>query len=244
MKIRLLVPFVLGAVVFVSCKKDDDKDDTPQTSQPSSPQVEIAGTDAAMIAISTGTQVEAPFIGTITQFVGTAVANFDNSDAGMVTCEGEELSLNNGSYIFTPGGTVATIDFGSSVAWAVAGKGSVPPINYTYSRAVPQIGALDAESSVSTASDLTFGIDYTNSFTAAGSADSVLYYVHGPGGSIHKTVAASVRTVTFTKSEMSAVGTGAGYLQAAAYNYTVQNYNGYKVAFVNEGVFTKGVTLE
>ena len=68
--------------------------------------------------------------------------------------------------------------------------------------------------------------------------------MHGPKGSVNKTVAASVQTVSFTQTELSTVGTGAGYLQAAAYNYTVTDFNGYKVAFVNEGVFTKGVTLQ
>ncbi len=243
MKIRLL-PLVMGMALMSSCSKDDDNDNTPSASQPSSPQIEIEGTSAAMIAISTGSEIQAPVIGAITQFIGTAVANFDNADAGMVSCEGEELSFTNGSYIFTPGASASSIDFGSSVSWAAAGKGSVPAISYSYSRPVPEIGGLDAENTVSVSGDLTFGIDYSNTFTSVNSADSVLYFVHGPKGSVNKTVAASVQTVSFTQAELSTVGTGAGYLQAAAYNYTVTDFNGYKVAFVNEGVFTKGVTFQ
>ena len=251
MKTKLLSLLAAGSFILLTtaCEKGDKKDDTAQTAEPSSPTPQVKGAQGYLVAVSTATQVSAPIVGTYTQFLGTAVGSFKTSsaegvNAGTITCEGKTLKYENGAYVFMPSASELSIDFTGDIDWKVKGQGDVPAITYAYKRGMPEIGALTAGSEVDVSADLTFGVDLNNTYTSLSSADSVMLWVHGPKKSISKTVAASVAKATFTSDELKETGTGEGYLQAAAYNYGLTTVSGYKVAFVNEGVFTSATKFK
>jgi len=253
MKTSYLSILFLAFTLF-ACNKDDDGDDDQPASaaKPSAPQVEISGTSASLIAVQTGSTIDNPIIGPITQFIGTGIGVFFDgnggfSNAGTVMLEGEELSKQgNNSYILTPGTSNPTgVSFSAPISWGVSGNGSIPSITYNFGNGVPEIGNITPSLSTVKLSDgVTFGVDVGSTYTDLNSPDSIMYNVIGTKNVVTKVLAGNVTSATFTKDEIANVGKGAGYVQIAAYNYTVEDFSGYKVAFVNEGVFTKSVTFD
>ncbi len=61
---------------------------------------------------------------------------------------------------------------------------------------------------------------------------------------LSQTTTNTVSSVTFTSAQMSTLAEGFAYVQVAAFNYKIEDYSGYKVAFINQGVNTKSVTLK
>lgn len=251
MKIKHLSILAL-AILAMACDKDDDDPvpPTPQVSAPSAPQPNFPNMDGAMIAISTSSVVSVPFFGEQTQFVNTGVAFFPDGsggffNAGDVSLEGETMSNTNNSYILTPSVTNPSgVVFDSPIDWDVTGSSDVTAFNHSYSSGVPEIGDIAPDlSEVVKADGVTFGIDMSNLFTDLNGADSIIFNVIGTGGVATKTLAANSTSATFSSSELSNIGSGAGYVQIAAYNFSSAVKSGNTIYFVNEGVFTQGVTI-
>ncbi len=245
---------VLAALLMVAVACEKTEDANSQSSTPPTPSITVKGADAVLVAINTSSTTEVPVIGTTTIVIGTASANFfdgkggtTRQNAGKVECIGEELKNESNSYFYQPSQTNPSgLSFGGTVGWKVAGNGDVPAINEVYNKEVPQVGALSgASAEVSRGSDLTLGFDPNDLYSDIGSADSILFNVIDKNGKIlSQTKSKSATSATFTASQMGTLAEGLAFLQVAAYNYQLKDYNGYKVAFINQGANTRSVTLK
>lgn len=234
-----------GAVSFsiASCNTNNNDDDTSSdpSSSPTTPTFEDGyGT---LSAVKSVTYQTVPVVGQVEVDLGLAVAVFFNGsdynsfvNAGTVTCEGESLAeQSNGSYVYTPTQTNPTgIDFSGNPDWSVSGSGDVPAFNHTTNIGFPTVGAINSGTTVSS------GSDYMLSVANVSGADSVIYMM---GGVVH-TVAGNVTSYTFTSAEISGMGTGANYAQAAAYKIEEGTFSGKNFWFVNEKVVTQSITIE
>lgn len=251
-KINTLVCLAISATVLVSsCKKEEETTNTTNTlsaSSPATPQPSDAGGVCA--AVKTVTYQTVPIIGQTEIVVGLgAVAFWDVQntylDGGTVKCNDNTLTKSsNNAYVNQIGQTNVTgIEFnGTDVVWDVTGAGNVPAFNkvdQTNWPSNPQIAVTNTTISHSSAFDFVLSAPIYN-------ADSVLFIVAGGSGNatLQKTVAGSAAgNVSFTQAEMNTLGTGAGIIQVAAYNYNSQTYSGRKIYFVKESVNTKTVTF-
>lgn len=244
--------FILGLsvlTVFSACKKEDDN---PPATTPADPVPTPTDADGVCVSIKSSSVITIPGFGDQTTFLGLASAFFPVSgntssfnDAGTVSVNTIGLTKqSNNSYMFQPSQTNASIDFDSSNDWSIGGSGNVPAFNYSNSTAIPKIGNLTAGSTVNIGSDLTLGVDLTNSATALNNPDSIYFGVYGTSGSVIVSKPGNITSYTFTAAEMSGVGTGSGFVQIAAMKFNPQTLSGKKIYFINEGVFTKQVTLQ
>ncbi len=239
----------LMALLMVSCEEETGTGTNPTTGggnpSPPTPAV-VANADAVLIALNVSTVQENPIIGSIAIQTGLALANFPDGNggfkaAGMVTCEGTELTNNNNNYLFTPSATNPMgIEFDGAISWGVEGGANVKGFTETYGRELPSIGKLTgANSEVTRSAGLTFSIDLNEANTDISDADSLLFAVYDADGkSILKTQAKSSNSVTFSASELGTLKTGVGYIQANAYNYAVRTVAGDKLVFINQGSTT------
>jgi len=243
---------VLAGAMFAACEKEE-KDETPD-SQPQpepTPSVVINDAQGSLIAVNTTTSISvAGFEQTIVS--GTATASFsengqDAVSAGTVSCMGEELDYQSGSYFSMPNATNPTgIDFaGSAVEWDVAGNGSIPGFSYSYTEEVPEIGGIDGiDDELDRSTDVTLSVE-AGSNTDISSADSLMFNIIDKNGKmISETTAPSVTAHTFTSAQLADLATGAAYIQITGYNYLVRDESGYKLAFINLGAITKNVTIK
>jgi hypothetical protein len=236
-------------VLLTSCNKDEDENNqTPVNNQ--TPLPSITGVDGVMAAINTSVVQNVPFLGETTTFLGLAAAAFyDGSgnlaNAGTVSVNGVDLSSTQNSYVLTPGIANPTgITFGPSVSWEVTGGSGIPAFTHTYNAKVPKIGNITGVGSEITQSDLTVGIDLQNVGTDLGTLDSIIYMIAGPSGDKLITKRGNQFTHTFSAAEVTAVGKGQGMVQVVGYNLKIENKGGKNIAFVNEGVFNKQVTIK
>ena len=252
---RLLLMLFLMAGVLVSCEEDDNDDDNNNqdnntTEDPTSFEPPgLSDLDAVMIALNTSTTIEVPLVGTTTQITGMALARFVGvTDAGTVSCEGQELQNNQGAYFFTIGpANPMGIDFDNSVEWDVSGSGSVNAFNYSYMKSVPEIGPITGVTNdeVDRSQDLTVGLDVNSSETDISSADSLAFVVIDSDGTLlMKTQGKSQNTATFTASELGGLATGQGFVQVVGYTYMVRQEGSLDVAYLNEGVAVKTVDIK
>lgn len=257
MKRSLLFSLGLSLLVALgSCKKDDedtddDDDNTPTVTSPANPTPTPNDADGVCISIKSASVIEAPIVGTQTNFLGLAVAVFPDGsgnfvEAGNVTCNSETLTKNsNNSYTFTPSATNTTgINFSSMNDWSVSGAGSVTGFTYSASTDIPKIGDLSAGSTVSTGAAFNLGINMSNSNTNLYGADSIYYGVYGPNGQLVHVTDENTTSHTFTASQMASVGAGSGFVQIAAVDFDFEVLGGQKIYFLYEGVLTKSVTFE
>lgn len=248
---------------YTSCKKESSPEPTPATTSTPAPTPTPTPTPSAtssnptptpsdangvLVALKTISTVNVPFVGNIKQEIGVPVAFFFNTpgtylDAGTVSCNSSNLSKqSNNAYTFTPGTSEPTgVSYSSGVNWSVGGNSVNVVPNFTYSPSIgfPELDSIAGNiSTVTRSSGVT--IAATNLIT---NADSVIFSVYGPSGTAQK-VLANTSTHTFSASDLSALGTGNGYIQIAAYKIADQTFSAKKYYFVNEAVFTKMVTIE
>lgn len=235
---------VLLSLAFVACEKDTTQTDNPNPTSPQALQPTVASNpDALLVALNISSTQEVPIIGTTTVIVGSAVASFPNSNgdgqnAGSVSCDGNNLSYANGSYVFQPSQTNPTgLQFGSSVPWSISGGSGIAAFNASYNRSVPSIGAVGgASGSIKRADGLSLSLNNSDTYTNISSADSLLFVVYDKNGKyLQKTQAKSQTTASFTAAELNTLATGAGYVQVNAYNFEVRDVNGLEVVFINQG---------
>jgi hypothetical protein len=233
--------FVIVASVS-SCKKETTTN-TPQSSTPTIATPSDA--DGAFIAVSTITEQTVPVVGTQIILIGTAVGGVFSSTgsasyvgAGTVTIDGSTLTKqSNNSYLYTPGTTNPTgIDFDFSTEWTASGPG----LSYLHNSSFPTVGSLNSSIDVQTSGS------YNISVSSITGADSVLYIISGPNGSVQKTKAGNYTNCSFTSSELSMLGTGdnQGLIQIAPYNWTSTVQGGKKYYFIKEAVLSKLVNLK
>jgi hypothetical protein len=145
MKIYLSITLMAGLTAFVllaGCNKKDET--TPDTTTPTtgtSPAIEITGSYGTLVAIRS---VSYTTVGgfTIPVETNTAVAAFPTApgastfvDAGSVTLNSKTLTRqSNNSYVYQD--LLNPLSF-ASITWAVSGSGSIPAINYTDDKPVP-----------------------------------------------------------------------------------------------------------
>ncbi len=240
--------FALAGIVCLSvtsCNLLPDDDDTPPTNDPASnpPTPAIADGYGTLSAVKSVTFQDIPGYGQIEVDLGLAVGVFFNGvnydtylNAGTVTCESENLEeQDNGSYVYLPSQTSPTgIDFSGNPDWNVSGSVDIPAFSHTTSIGFPTVGSLNSASTVSN------GSDYTLTVASVTGADSVIFMM---GGVVH-TEAGNATSSTFTSAEISGMGTGASFAQAAAYKIEEATYGGKNYWFVNEKVVTQSITIE
>lgn len=242
--LALLTVFTIG---LNGCKKEDPVEEEPEI--PETPAVQenptptIESGAGSLVAVKSSTTQEVPGFGTVEIPMNIAVAVFfDGTDyssflnAGTVSCETEELSINaNNSYTFTPGTTNAEgIDFQGQIDWDVTGNGSVGAFNHTVGIGFPTVGDINSGTTVS----LSNG--YTLSVPSITGADSVIFMV----GGVLFTEPGSTTSHTFSSSDLSGLTAGTSVAQVAAYKTEQATVGGGDYWFVNETVETLSVTLE
>lgn len=238
--------FALAGLVCLSvtsCNLLPD-DDEPQTqTQPDPPTPTIADGYGTLAAVKSVTFQDVPVVGLVEVDLGLAVGVFFNGvnydtylNAGSVTCEGDNLEeQDNGSYVYLPSQTNATgIDFSGNPDWNVTGSADIPAFSHTTSIGFPTVGEITSSSTVSN------GSDYTLTVASVTGADSVIFMM---GGVVH-TEAGNATSSTFTSAEISGMGTGANFAQAAAYKIEEATYSAKNYWFVNEKVVTESITIE
>lgn len=252
MKIKsshLLLLLVGLSSVISSCKKDEEEtpEPTPSAATPSNPIPAPTGSDGALVAIETANYIDVPFVGEQNVPIGIGAAVFGNLSApsyvnvGAVTINGSALSAqSNNTYVYTPAAANPNgLDFDSGISWTVGGGNGFGAFSVTNSKSMPTGPKYSGSSTISRAAEFSL----SSSVTIFG-ADSVIYALHSPTGSVLRTVAGGVSSVTFSASEMSGLGAGSGYVQIAPYNIEAQVLGGKQIYLINESVTTKSVTFQ
>lgn len=239
-----------SSIVLSSCKKDEEEEEdptVPTAAAPSNPIPAPTGADGALIAIHTANYVTAPIVGEIYQPIGLGVAVFGDLVAGTfvnvgtVSLNGTALSpQSNQSYTFTPSQTNITgLDLSSEINWNVGGGSGFSSFTASPNNEMPSGPKYSGASSIPRNAAFTL-----SSSTQILSADSIIYSVISPSGSILKTVAGNVSSVDFTAAEMGTLGSGSGYVQIAPYNIEAQIIGGKQIYLINESVNTTSVTFQ
>lgn len=256
-----ILPVLVLSLALAGCDNDDDDDpdsnnndnNNNEETEESAPTPTVGpNADAALVSIKLYSVTSVPNVGDVEVETGLATAVFfDNGsttlllDAGEVTAEDEMLTRNsNNSYTYVPGQpdmtnpSVTGIDFDNATNWEVAGSGEVDAFSTTHTDNWPQVGDLSAPATIDGSAEFTLSV------TNIDDADSVIFHVSGPDGTLLVTKAGNATSHTFTAAEMGSIGTGAGIVQVAPYNYRSKSLVGLQVYLVKETVRSKSVTIE
>jgi hypothetical protein len=98
--------FILALSLTVACNSDDeDNNDQPQQQQAPSAQTPAVGNvDGVFVALNVAATIDVPVFGPTSVIQGMPFATItDNSSAGNVSCEGEQLDRNGGAYTYMLG---------------------------------------------------------------------------------------------------------------------------------------------
>lgn len=249
-KLQLSILTFALIMCATSCKKDNNNT-TPPTA--STPQVATpSDADGFFVAVNTITTQEIPFIGTQTFEIGTAAAGFFQStgntsnfkDGGTLSVKDSILTKqSNNSYVFQPSqSNIEGINHTSSSRWQCAGNSAnnIQPFTYVHNANMPDLGLLTSSKDVQT------GSDYTVSTNKAWYADSVIFIISGPNGSVVKVKPTNTTSCTFTASELGTLGKGdnSGLVQIAPYTISGTTINGKKYYFIKETVLSTFVNLK
>ncbi|MEX2596073.1 MAG: PKD domain-containing protein [Salibacteraceae bacterium] len=185
--------------------------------------------------IKLGTAV-AWFVDGGTSFVSVGNVSFANSNVS------DDLEIqDNNSYVWNESAMSSSGFSNNGVEWSIQGGSGHSAIS-----GLGNLFPFPKTKKVAESSDaISGGSDYTlNHDGPITDADSSIFAVHGPDGSVMRTVNGTTTSVTFSASEMSSVGSGQGILQIASYKITNQELGGKKYYMVNETVASKTVTIE
>lgn len=247
MKTKHLTYCLLCAMLVLKSCKDDEKPKAPIAEVPA-PGIrfsKVPGVNANMQACYYSELVDSGFIGYITYIKGWAHAQLKTTNGATlvpdtVETEGVALRASKGLFQFNPGDTHG-IDYGSAVIWEVSKTLHNPYILENINSKVPEIGDLDVNDTLFLSESLNLSIDLNNPVTSLGSqTDSTVFFIKSNAGTILKRLPGNA-TVEISPTELMMLGTGEAYIQAESFRVIIKNYNGYKVAFINKGVFNKKV---
>lgn len=221
--------------LFLSCQKEKDDESANQQSPSTTPL--LAGTDGVLWAIKQFTTMSAMGYEVSIEAgsgVGIFSVNGKNVDAGTVKLNGNTLTNMSNSYIFTvPPTQPAGIDFSSGVRWDVSGGNGINAFNHTVAKSFPSAAGFTCNST------LAAGSNYTISLSSVSGADSIIFVINN----IHKTVAGTTKSYTFTASQLSSLKSGPAAVSVAPYNITYATFGGKKIAFGNQLVYQKNITV-
>lgn len=230
----------LSVVAILATGCDKKEDETPDNNQNATENYKFTDSYGVLAAIKSISYQNAGGF-TIPVEINTAVAVFPQAagsstfaSAGTVTINGSSLKkYENNSYIYD--NLLSPLNF-NTVEWNVSGEGDVPVIQKTVARGFPAFsGYSTLPETFSLASGLTISLG-----NAISNADSVVVVVAGSKNSSIKTVRSGTANVTFTSTELSAIGTGAaGLISVTPYNYQPETISGRKYYFINESNYTK-----
>lgn len=213
------------------------------------PELSLGDADGAFYAINTNSvQTDAGFETTIK--LGSAVAWFVDEGTTFVSVGDVEVDNSNiatmldpqtnNTYIFVETAVPSQGFSNQGVTWSIAGGNGHSPIN-GLANLLPFPSTKEVDES---ATDISGATSYTLEHNGAiNNADSSIFAVHGPDGSVMKTVEGLVTSVTFTASEMGSVGSGPGILQIASFSIQNQTLGGKKYYMINESVANKNVNI-
>ncbi|HTX88093.1 MAG TPA: hypothetical protein VMC08_03825 [Bacteroidales bacterium] len=157
-----------------------------------------------------------------------------NVDAGSVSLNSHALTRqSNNTYLLEDLNNEVGL---GTVTWVVSGSGSVPAINYTSGRVLPDYtGFSSLPSTVTRTAGLTIALG-----SAVTNADSVYVVISDPNGnSLVRQVPASASQCVFSASELSGLSTGTGILQVAPWNFEKKSFNSQPYFFILEIAYTK-----
>lgn len=228
------VILITTMALFASCQKEEDNSANEQSS---STTPVLVGTDGVLWAIKQFTTMSTMGY-EVSIEAGSGVGIFSvsgkNADAGNVKLNGNALTNMSNSYIFTVLPTQPTgIDFSSGVKWDVSGGNGFTAFSHTVAKSFPSASGFSCNST------LAAGNNYTISFSGVSGADSIIFVINN----IHKTVVGTTKSYTFTASQLNSLKSGPAAVSAAPYNITYATYGGKKIAFGNQLVYQKNITV-
>ncbi|MCS6820092.1 MAG: hypothetical protein RMJ53_06930 [Chitinophagales bacterium] len=244
----LFITALIVLSAFYSCKKED-------TAEPPIPKNELPGTpipeNARYFFKSSVFHVSSiNAYGQSTEYkIGDAFAFFKNDSdvkisAGELTINGLPLSLEQGNYVYKklgnfPEGVPFT---GNTATWTASGDtAGVPPFSINDNSPFPAKPVI-----------LDKKINTQENFLLAARdtiiADSTIFIIAGPKGSLKKVKGPNSRSCLFSKDELKTIGTGRslGLIQISAYN-TVSDtltFPGILTFFQKQTTASKYVDLE
>jgi hypothetical protein len=157
-----------------------------------------------------------------------------NTDAGDVSLNSYALTKkDNKTYLLQD--LKNQIGFGT-LNWVVTGSDTVPAINYTVDKTLPDFtGYTSLPSSIkrSIGVTITLGSFVTN-------ADSVIIAIIGiDGKSVIKRVAGNAAECAFGPADLNGLAAGEGVIQVAPWNYKKEDFNSHPYYFIQELAYTK-----
>lgn len=247
MRKRIALICVL-ALWICSCK--DEKPAPPPIPDPEAPSLDftlIKSADATLQATYISTISTENIVGTYTSFQGVAHCQFfnkkgDKTLAKDVICEGYTLEEKAGLYKSNIENEQG-IDFGSSTSWQVTGQLDVPTFNKEVASKVPEIGDINIRDSIDSRDSVWLKINLQSAFTSLGNIDSVNFSLAGKTHELHYNLATANDSVALSPKQLKSLGTGKVYVKVEAYRIEVESQQGYKVAFINKGMFYKPLWL-
>lgn len=242
MKTKLIGMVLISICAFTACESDDD-DTTPTPSDDSGnnsnqtfePSISFSGADATLIAVQS---VSSTIAGNFT--IGTAVGVFyDNGvliDAGTVSAEGTDLTLNaNNSYTATASASNPTgINYTTPIEWSVSGNNGFAAFTESVNRSFPTADAITSGETI----DKSDG--YTLSTSSITGSDSVLFTI----GNVSKIMSANTTSYTFSSQELSVLSNGTNVASIAPYNFSNKTISSKNIYFVNEYVVQRSVSIQ
>lgn len=237
---------ILATLIISACSKSSDSDSSTPAPTTSSTPTPTFGDGWGMMAAVTSVSYQVVAGVTIPVIINTATAAFQASagstsyvDAGTVTLNSKALTKStNNVYIYDK--LTDPLDF-TQVTWSVSGAGSVPAINYTDDKPIPDFSGYNSlPSTVDRSSNLIISLSGTLS-----DCDTVYVLISGSNGKfILKSLPGSASECKFSAAELSVLAAGTGLLQVAPWNYKSEDISSKKFYFVNEKAYTKtGVTI-
>jgi hypothetical protein len=245
-----LITILLIGLVFTSCKKNENIDDTTQTGS----QVTLpSGVAGAFYAMSITSIDEQSGVYDTTVLPGVITAWFTNStqtlDAGNVTCNGYKLKLKD-----TAAGTVFTKPWylGGSMnlntttlahaQWVATGNATnnISSINYTDNASFATLNSFIVPVTASTS-----GYNISYSFGNTTTNDQFVYHVEGPNGELDGKLSGATGSLNITSAMISKVSASKEnvFVQVAAVKVNTTTINGNLFAFVKQLHYEKSTYI-
>lgn len=246
-RLLLITTLTLG---LMSCEKDQQMSE-PTYKDLEFPKVPVSDykfADATLQATYQSTLKDNGLLGYSTYYQGLGHAGFRSTAGSFEPCdevkvEGQPLGTLNSRYEYNPGKDVG-IDYGSSVSWEINGAGRIPDITHEVTEKVPEIGDITVGDSLELRKDLQLAVDNDSPYTQLGKVDSLVVRIIGQKGEFERRQGYGEPTIFASSSELETLGKGPAYIQVSAFRVESLDFEGgYKIAFVNKGVFTRKIVL-
>ncbi|MGC8864492.1 MAG: hypothetical protein ACP5O2_02110 [Bacteroidales bacterium] len=231
--ISKLLMVLLVSVAVISCSKDEEGDNNNGNQSNNPGGVVVPDGKGILVAVKTVTYTEVPGFGLTEATVNAASAAFWESspssfvNVGTVKINDLPLDFESNSKTYYSGqAAVNSLQF-PPVKWEVSGTGSIPAFTKEISSSFPDFSG-NFPATVSNAEDITISLS-----GKIANADSVFVGVFADAKSQFKIVSANTASVTFSKSELSSLGT-IRQVQVTPIKYIAETVSGTKLWFILE----------